>query len=158
MNYMGWISEIVAVNLGIRQGCRFSTMAFVIGLELLAIKIRTDQTVQGIKLPNALSVTNYTTMRIRKLALYADDITLFLRDKNDLERVFQIVKEFSEISQFTLKKKKTEAMWLGCMQSCKEEYCNIKWKTQFEYTRHCISQQHNCFGYPSELDQKIGKH
>ena len=69
-------------------------------------------------------------MSILKLAQYADDITMFLRDKNGLERVLEIVKECSEISQLTINTNKTEAMWLWSMQNCKEDYCNIKWKTQ----------------------------
>ena len=38
--YCGWLSEYFAVEAGIRQGCPFSSLAFVLAVELLAIKIR----------------------------------------------------------------------------------------------------------------------
>ena len=38
--YCGWLSEYFAVEAGIRQGCPFSALAFVLAVELLAIKIR----------------------------------------------------------------------------------------------------------------------
>ena len=38
--YCGWLSEYFAVEAGIRQGCPFSPLAFVLAVELLAIKIR----------------------------------------------------------------------------------------------------------------------
>ena len=39
--YCGWISEYFAVVTGIRQGCPFSPLAFVLAVELLAIKNKT---------------------------------------------------------------------------------------------------------------------
>ena len=48
INYMGWISQSIEVNSGIRQGCPFSPMAFFLALELLATKIRADPSVKGI--------------------------------------------------------------------------------------------------------------
>ena len=38
--YCGWLSEYFAVEAGIRQGCPFSSLAFVLAVELLAIKIQ----------------------------------------------------------------------------------------------------------------------
>ena len=39
--YCGWISEYFAAEGGIRQGCPFSPLAFVLAVELLAIKNKT---------------------------------------------------------------------------------------------------------------------
>ena len=38
--YCGWLSEYFAVEAGIRQGCPVSPLAFVLAVELLAIKRR----------------------------------------------------------------------------------------------------------------------
>ena len=38
INYMGWLSKSTEVSSGIRQGCPFSPMAFILAVELLAIK------------------------------------------------------------------------------------------------------------------------
>ena len=131
INYMGWISEKIAVNSGIRQGCPFSPMAFVLSLEILAIKIRNNESIEGIILPNITGdATN--TLNILKLAMYADDVTLFLKDQHDLERVMQIIDDFSVISYLKMNKNKTEAMWLGSMKNSTDEFCNVQWKTQLK--------------------------
>ena len=44
--YNGWISEDFEVKCGIRQGCPFSPLAFVIGVELLAIRLREDNDIK----------------------------------------------------------------------------------------------------------------
>ena len=40
INHGGWLSEPFNVNCGIRQGCPFSPLAFVLAVEILAVKIR----------------------------------------------------------------------------------------------------------------------
>ena len=76
INYMRWLSQSIEVSSGIRQGCPFSPMAFFLALELLATKIRADPSVKGISIPR-----NHKCFL--KLLLYADDITLFLQDRDD---------------------------------------------------------------------------
>ena len=51
INYMGWISESIEMDSGIRQGCPFSPMAFIVALEILAILIRNNPNIKGIKIP-----------------------------------------------------------------------------------------------------------
>ena len=55
IQYSGWLSEFFPVNSGIRQGCNFSPLAFVLAVELLAIKIRQCSKIKGI-LPQDNSV------------------------------------------------------------------------------------------------------
>jgi len=50
VSYCGWLSDIFfAVESGIRQRCPYSQLAFVVAVELLAIKIRDCKTIKGIK-------------------------------------------------------------------------------------------------------------
>ena len=83
-------------------------MAFILGLELLALKIRSTPTIKGIKLPNFSNEEN-TVNILLKLVLYADDVTLFLQDKNDLQCVLSLIGEFSPFSCLEINIKKTEA-------------------------------------------------
>ena len=96
INYMGWLSQSIEVSSGIRQGCPFSPMAFTLALELLAKKIRADPSVKGISIPR-----NHKCFL--KLLLYADDITLFLQDRDDFKKCpftsiifFQILRASNE--------------------------------------------------------------
>ena len=130
INYLGWISERFAVNSGIRQGCPFSPMAFIIGLELLSIKIRHSQDLQGIVLP--LPVASVAESTALKILLYADDISLFLHDTHDLQLALNLINEFSLFSNLELNINKTEAMWLGSKAGSREEYGGIKWKSKLK--------------------------
>ena len=66
---------------GIRQGCLCSSVTHVIGMEILAIKIQATPEVKGLPIP---SLDESNELRL-KLGMYADDITLFLQDENDLD-------------------------------------------------------------------------
>ena len=47
--------------------------------------------------------------RILKILLYADDVTMFLQDKEDVRIVLGIIEEFSKFSGLWLNKSKSEA-------------------------------------------------
>eukprot|EP00745_Piridium_sociabile_P003255 TRINITY_DN119526_c0_g1_i10.p1 TRINITY_DN119526_c0_g1~~TRINITY_DN119526_c0_g1_i10.p1 ORF type:complete len:187 (+),score=15.52 TRINITY_DN119526_c0_g1_i10:82-561(+) len=115
------------MNSGIRQGCPFSPMAFVVALELLAIQIRNDSNINGINLPKGKESFNEQML---KILLYADDITMFLNNRNDLKNALTLISYFSKCSGLSVNRKKTEAMWLGSNKSCKEEYEGLTWKSR----------------------------
>ena len=88
INYMGWLSQSIEVSSCIRQGCPFSPVAFILALELLATKIRADPSVKGISIPR-------NRKYFLKLLLYADDITLFLQNRDGLKNALSLVSFFS---------------------------------------------------------------
>ena len=84
--YCGWLSEYFAVEAGIRQGCPFSPLAFVLAVELLAIKIRHCENIKGLNYWNA---RNGLLESIITIVLYADDLTLFLKDEQDVQQALE---------------------------------------------------------------------
>ena len=80
--YCGWLSEYFAAEAGIRQGCPFPPLAFALAVELLAIKIRHCENVKGL---NYWKARNSLLESIIKIALYADNLTLFLKDEQDMQ-------------------------------------------------------------------------
>ena len=70
--YCGWLSEYFAVEAGIRQGCPFSPLAFVLAVELLAIKIRHCENIKGL---NYWKARKGLLESIINIPLYADDLT-----------------------------------------------------------------------------------
>ena len=71
-----------ATDSGIRQGCPFLPLAFVLAVEYLATKIRKSG-IKGIK-----NLFGENLNRVIKIALYADDITFFrkrTRFENNIE-------------------------------------------------------------------------
>ena len=107
INHGGWLSQSFPMMCGIRQGCPFSPLAFILAVELLAIKIRNSQ-IKGTELP-----TNNQEIKNLKIKQLADDTTLFLRDKEDMVVAANIIQDFSDFSNLKLNREKTKAMQIG---------------------------------------------
>ena len=105
LNHGGWLSEPFTVDCGIRQGCPFSPLAFVLAVELLAIKIR-NSNIKGIKVPSDADLR----IKIKQLA---DDTTLFLKDRDDMILASEILKRFQTFSGLELNIIKTKALQIG---------------------------------------------
>ena len=71
----GLTSEWFPCERGTFQGSPISGMLFILSIELLANKIRRSQEIKGITI-NGVEV---------KVSLYADDMTLFLKDTKSME-------------------------------------------------------------------------
>ena len=87
-------SRVFAVEDGIRKGCPFSPLAFVLARELLAAEIKHCENIKGLhcwKAGNGL-------LENIKTALYADDVTLFLKDEHDMQKTLKRLAEFSTFS------------------------------------------------------------
>ena len=119
INNAGWLSQFFPENSGIRQGCPFSPLAFILAVEILALKIRQSNNITGIQLPGA-------QRQCLKL-LYADDITLFLKDRHDIEETISIINQFAKFSGLNMNLNKTEAMWLGADRHSQDRVGNLKW-------------------------------
>ena len=76
--YCSWLSEYSAVEAEMRQGCPFSPLTFVLAVELLAIKIRHCENIKGL---NDWKARKGLLKSIIKIALCADNLTLFLKDE-----------------------------------------------------------------------------
>ena len=120
--HCGWISEFFPVLSGVRQGCPFSCVAFILGVEIMALKIRQCSDIEGIKIP-----TIDGTISV-KIQLYADDNTLFPKDSNDIHCMLGIVNAFSVFSGLYLNFDKTEGMWIGNSRTSMKKVGRLKWK------------------------------
>ena len=98
-------SDPFYVARGVRQGCPLSPLLFALALEPLAEIIRLHAEVKGVWLGE----------REHKIALYADDILLFVTSPRlSIPAIMTTFSEFSTISGYKINFNKSEAMPLGC--------------------------------------------
>ena len=72
------------LSRGVRQGDPLSPYLFIIALETLAIKIRSDNSINGFRIGGEPT----------KLSLFADDMTCFLLDKESYSSLFVTLESF----------------------------------------------------------------
>lgn len=132
VGYNGWLSSDFDVSCGVRQGCPFSPLAFVIGIELLALRFRKINEIKGLAIEAGNAEELNCFRKVLKALLYADDVTMFLRDKDDIKHVLEILDEFFLISGLVINKSKSEAMWIGSHRNSNEESHGLRWVKQIK--------------------------
>ena len=85
----GFTTGPFMLSRGVRQGDPLSPYLFIIALETLAIKIRSDILIKGFKIGGEPT----------KLSLFADDTTCFLRDKESYTSLFATLESFGSCSR-----------------------------------------------------------
>lgn len=103
----GFASDPFTLQRGVRQGCPFSGLLFILAAELLSCSIRASDHVKGIRVLN----------KEIKLSQYAHDTTSFCKDKESIEKLLELLDLFKVCNALKLNKSKFEAMWLG--KKCK---------------------------------------
>ena len=100
----GWKSEFFSLNRGLRQGCPSSVLIFIIVAEIMALNIRNDSLLQGIKIKLRRDIK-----QLKITQLLADDTTLFLNSKTEIETALAIVTRFGKHSGLVLNKSTPKA-------------------------------------------------
>ena len=80
----GHASHFFPLTRGVRQGCPLSGLLFVIGLDLLARAIITQDRINGIIIGN----------QEVKTTMYADDTTVCLRDSESISHLIKLLDQF----------------------------------------------------------------
>ncbi len=101
-NY-GYTTDMFELHRGVPQGDPASPGVFLFAIEILATVIRRRAEIKGLELANT-SV---------KIALYADDCTLFLKDTQSIEEMDDILQVFAKVSGLQVNPLKTKVMGLG---------------------------------------------
>jgi hypothetical protein len=71
----GFLTEPLAVECGVRQGCPWAPLLFLCAVEPLGVALRSSN-IKGIMLPDGKRIV---------YSGYADDTTLYLNDLDDLD-------------------------------------------------------------------------
>ena len=93
------------IKRGVRQGDPLSPYMylFLLAIEILAQALRKDDVIKGLQFDN---------FEIRQI-LYADDMTLFVRNESPITRIQEIFRDFFELSGLKVNIEKTNVMRIG---------------------------------------------
>lgn len=95
------LSEEFPVSRGVRQGCPLSPILFALSIDPLLWSIDTAANIHGLPLPMSGSW---------KVAAYADDVTVLLRDASSVAETVRVYEAYAAISGGALNHRKTKLM------------------------------------------------
>ena len=113
----GFASDFFNLERGVRQGCPLSGTLFVIGIEILALAIKKNPKIEGIRVG----------AREIKITQYADDTAVFLKNPESMSVLLDLLEKFERCSGLKINRTKSEAMWLGKWKNREDTPFNIKW-------------------------------
>ena len=101
----GWVSKTCYMTRGIRQGCPISAILYLFVAEILAIKIRTNDQIEGFKFNNI--------QKEIKSVQHADDLTLALKNIVSVEHAVETIDVFCRHAGSKININKTEYILMG---------------------------------------------
>ena len=99
------------------EGDKRSCILFVVAVETLALAIRQNPEIIGIKIGGEET----------KLFQYADDTTVVLSDIDSAQALFNLLEVFKNLSGLVINSSKTEGMWIGSSRDKTSKPFGIKW-------------------------------
>jgi hypothetical protein len=99
----GGLSIPISVKRGIRQGCPLSGQLYSIVIEPFLCKLRKE--LMGLKVDTVFSNI--------KLSAYADDVTVIIREQNDIQILKGALECYGKASSAVVNWGKCEALWCG---------------------------------------------
>ena len=118
----GLLTDYIELQRSVRQGCSVSALLFILVMEILAIKIKSDNSITGIRIDRLIPTSSENEIKILQ---YADDLILTLANEESLRKCLKIVSEFSVIAGPVLNINKSEIIGT-CQYKTLSEISNIK--------------------------------
>ena len=141
----GYTGKYFSLQRGVRQGDPLSPYIFILALELLAVKIREENAIRGFKI----------SQRDIKIALYADDMTLMVKDLASAKTALRIIKDFETSSGLKINIEKCEGLWLGSDRFRTDTPLEIRWTKEPIKVLGIYISYDNAASVKANFDDKI---
>ena len=118
----GYTSDFFWPSRGVRQGCPLSPLLYVLSMEVLAVNLRANPSIPGLRLPGIAHP-------LPILSLYADDTSVISTSDSATLAVFSTYRKFEMGSGSKLNLGKCEGLWLGSWQGRSDAPVPIIWSS-----------------------------
>lgn len=108
----GHFTEFFKLERGVRQGCPLSAFLFILVAELLSLKIKQDENINGIKLQNG-------SLKVSQLA---DDTNIYIGKMDEINPVLKILDAFAICSGLKTNIEKTKIFQIGNTKYVQKKY------------------------------------
>ena len=134
VNHCGNVGESFNIERGCRHGDAIASYLFILCIEILAHKLRTDPDVKGFNFQISNSGDPNDSLT-HLLEIYADDLTIFMHPSDEnLQTVIDILYNFYRASGLKISMTKTKAIWFGSKIGCEDRLCpnlGLQWVPSF---------------------------
>ena len=117
----GWLTSFIHLERGLRQGCALSMPLYVLTAETMAIKIRENPKIHGLRPPGSTEEL--------KLSQYADDTTLLLTDDDSITEAFNTFDLYERASGAKINREKCKGLWCGAFSERIDQPNDFEWYT-----------------------------
>ncbi len=104
----GSLTRPFSVTRGIRQGCALSGLLYAISIEPLLVSLRRE--LSGFNISSGPSVDSV------KLTAYADDVTIIIKDSDDVKRLISSLNKYQQASSARINWEKCASLLVGDWQ------------------------------------------
>ena len=119
-------------NLGGKVIPQLVIYLFILCIEILSHKLRSDEDVKGFGFNACVNDDSHGVNVLKHLLeIYADDLTIFMEPcSQNLRIIVNILKNFYKLSGLKISASKTKAVWFGSKHDTDEQLCpdlGLKW-------------------------------
>ena len=119
----GWLTAFVHLERGLRQGCPLSMPLYVLTAESMAINIRSNPRIHGVKPPGSENEV--------KLSQFADDTTLLLTDEQSIVETFRVFDRYELASGAKINQSKCKGLWSGAFSRRTDQLQGFEWSNDY---------------------------
>ena len=119
----GWLTAFINLERGLRQGCPLSMPLYVLTAETMAINIRNNSNIHGLRPPDSETEL--------KLSQFADDTTLLLTDESSITETFNVFDRYERASGAKINKGKCKGLWSGGFSHRTDQLYGFSWYNDY---------------------------